>query len=158
MVPICPVAIWQFSRAFPSNWIFLWWYFFSLFLWRRRWWRFGPHTLFFLPWRRFPPPFYLHDPALLWGKVVWNECVSWFYTILWVIEGMFLWSLGFEFFIPTSAVRPTVFPKLDRVAHKILQPLSAHCCPIAGFCFGRVIDPLRFSIFLCSCPCLVVSF
>ena len=24
--------------------------------------------------------------------------------------------------IPTSAVRPTVFPTLDRVAHKTLQP------------------------------------
>ena len=159
MVPICPVAIlepWQFSRAFSSNWIFLWWYFFSLFLWRRRWWRFYPHTLFFLPWRRLNPPL-----LSLWpGAVVREGCVE---RVCFLVlhnvmgdEGMFLWSLGFEFFIPTSAVRPTVFPKLDRVAHKTLQPLSAHYCPITGVCFGGVIDPLLFS--LCSCPCLVVSF
>jgi hypothetical protein len=51
-----------------------------------------------------------------------NECVSRFYITLWVIEDMFLSSLGFKFSIPTPAVRPTVFPELGRVADKTLQP------------------------------------
>lgn len=160
MVPICPVAIlepWQFSRAFSSNWIFLWWYFFSLFLWRRRWWRFAPHTLFFLPWRS------LHSPLSLWpGAVVREGCVEWGYFLVLHNflgdEGMILWSLGFEFSHPYLCCTTYGFSNIGQSSTQDPTAFSAHYCPITGVCFGGVIDPLRFFVFLCSCPCLVVSF